>query len=89
MFADFHQNKVFLKILQYSQEKLVSESVIKKVAALEARKSSGMTSIISSLWKPASFPVHIAKFLRAAFSRLVLTKRRKAYVTTIGRLATV
>ena len=51
-----------LKSFQYSQETPVLESLLKKVAGLEARKS------IKSRLQHRFFPVNIAKFLKTAFS---------------------
>ena len=58
LFADFDQNKIF----QYSQENTVLESLLNKVAGLEARKS------VKRRLQHWCFPVNIVKFLRTAFS---------------------
>ena len=62
LFADFHQNKCSLKFCSIYRKTTVLESLFKKVAGLEARKS------IKERLQHRCFPVNIAKFLRTAFS---------------------
>ena len=54
--------RAFLKILQYSQETPVLESLFNELAGLQACK------FIKKKLQHRCFPVNIAKFLRAAFA---------------------